>query len=517
MDNIKKIYEKKQTFTGKYGSDVVIALLIIYVFIIGAIYFYIINNIPTIKENWPQNKCNPIYLPFAGLVVDNKDKSNLELVSDNFQACTRNILTSIASEALRPIYYVMGTLTGGFKEMSNATNAIRAFFNKVRVDVADTSKSISGRTLNTTIPFVKQMIYFKSILSKTIGLFTGLIYSVIGSYMTLQALGGSIIDMVETILKEVGKAIGITMAIPFIGPLLAAPLTAFEAAILILFMPVSLSFSQVFRTACFDKYTQISLANNTTKNISDINIDDKLHDGSVVTGIMKMSSYGQSVYNLNGIIVTGLHRIYHNTFGWIKVADHPQALLIEDYRESIVYCINTDTKVIKIGDQTFTDWDDLDDKDLSEINKSKSLTKHITNKDIHPYLDNGFEENTLIELEIGSAVKIKDIEVNDVLRFGERVLGIIKIDAREIVAINEYLINDTPIICCGNIQVYNENLGDLNINSLEGTPVIIKDYLYQLITDKGSFHINGLKVSDYNFGIEKYLDNIYLYPQNLYH
>jgi hypothetical protein len=63
--------------------------------------------------------------------------------------------------------------------------------------------------------------------------------------------------------------------------------------------------------------------------------------------------------------------------------------------------------------------------------------------------------------------------------------------------------------------MFNEYLGTFNIDSLEGTSKIVDGYLYQLITDKGSFHINGVKVSDYNFGIEKYLDNIY-YPQNLY-
>ena len=40
--------------------------------------------------------------------------------------------------------------------------------------------------------------------------------------------------------------------------------------------------------------------------------------------------------------------------------------------------------------------------------------------------------------------------------------------------------------------------------------------LYQLITDKGHYYIGEFRVYDYNFGIEKYLDNIeFSYQKNL--
>tara|TARA_Y100000389_G_scaffold186777_1_gene207503 strand:- start:1365 stop:2948 length:1584 start_codon:yes stop_codon:yes gene_type:complete len=519
---INKIYEKKLTFTGRYGSDLVIALIIVYIFLVGITYYHVLNHLPDIKANWPKNKCNPLYLPFAGIIVDDKKKSNLNLIGENFEACVQNILTSISADAFKPIYYVMNTLTSGFKEMTHASSAIRSFFNKMRVDMKDTSENISGRTLNITIPFTEQMIYFKNMLSQFVGSLVASIYTLFGGYLTLQSLIGAIIDLVKIILELVAAAIVAAQLIPFVGELIAAPIIGFEVAILILFLPVLFAFNSVFHedvsppSMCFGKETKIEMSDNSNKNISDIKIGDILFDNSVVTATMKLSSYGQSIYNLNGIIVTGLHRIYHETSGWIKVADHPQSYLVNDYRENILYCLNTDTKTIKIGNQTFSDWDDLDDKDLTQINRSKTLTKFINNQDVHPYLDNGFEENTMIELEIGNIVKIKDLEINDVLRFGERVLGIIKINASDIVSINEYYFDDTHFICTKNIQIFNENIGNFTTDNLEGNKIIIDDYLYQIVTDKGSFHIGNIKVSDYNFGIEKYLDNIFFYQQNLY-
>ena len=56
--------------------------------------------------------------------------------------------------------------------------------------------------------------------------------------------------------------------------------------------------------------------------------------------------------------------------------------------------------------------------------------------DIHKYLESGIDGNTLIELENGHSVKLKNIKINDQLYFGERVLGIGKIETKDINEIN---------------------------------------------------------------------------------
>ena len=362
-------------------------------------------------------------------------------------------------------------------------------------------------------------------MASTQGTMTAAIYVLFGAYLTLKSLIGSIIETISLlILIPLGVAIiGLwaTLQIPE-----AVAATAWFTAILVPLTIIIMKFNDIFHEnllipsgppACFGKYTPIKLANNTIKCIYEIDINDVLYDGSIVTGVMQMSSYGHSTFDLSGIIVTGLHRVYHNEFGWIKSANHPLSHEIKDYRENILYCLNTNTKVIKIDNFTFLDWDDLDDKDMDQINKRCTMIqKHLDNKDIHKYLDNGFDEETLIELEIGTQAKIKNIEVNDILKFGERVLGIIKIDSNDILAINEYQLGNCTIKCTPNIQVQVDNSNILNTSNLEGNPINTNMYLYQLITDKGYFYIENIKVYDYNVGIEKYLDNTGFYSQNLY-
>jgi len=522
INSINNLYKKNSTFYSKYGYQVIIAMVIIYIFLVWTAYYYVMNHLPQLKANWPANKCNPLYIPFAGMIINDSNKSKLDIIDENFQACIHNILTSITGIALKPIYYTTNVMTSSFHEMTNSVTGVRAMFSKMRDQLENITESISGRTLNITMPVLKLIISAKNMVGQTVGIITTGLYTLLGNYLLLNSLLGSIIEFVGIILGIIAAAIVAALFIPFIGEIVAAPLIALETAILVPFVIIVIAVNKIFQSnysstavpACFGKNTKIRLENDT-KLISDIEIGDILHDGSVVTGLMKMSSIGQPIYNLNGIIVTGLHRVYHDTMGWIKVVDHPQSYQIHDYRETIVYCFNTNSKVIKINNLTFSDWDDLDDIDFMKLNNCKSMLKHMSCKDIHPYLDNGFEENTLIEMEIGTQVKIKDIEINDILRFGERVLGVIKIDAKDVISLKEYCINNNFIKCSGNIQIYTEVLGNLNTDNLEGSQIIVGDYLYQLITDKGYFYIDGLKVYDYNFGIEKYLADIKSYSQNL--
>jgi hypothetical protein len=267
---------------------------------------------------------------------------------------------------------------------------------------------------------------------------------------------------------------------------------------------------------CFDKSTLVKMKDQSMKKICDISINDELYDGSIVTGIMKLSLYAQQMYCLSNILVTGLHRVYHDIYGLIKTADHPNSKLVENYTENIVYCLNTDTKIIKIGIYTFADWDDLDDSEIQQINSNCPFIPEQLQKDnIHKYLDNGLAGNTLIELEIGTQTKIQDIEIDDILKFGERVLGTIKIDSKQLHWVNEYCIENTMLRCSANILIGINPFEKTNTSYLEGTPLDDETILYQLITDKGIYYINDIIISDYNAGIEKYLDSTEYYIQNL--
>jgi len=245
---IGAVYHKKNKgYFSKYGSDLVIAMTIIYIFSVASMYFYVINRIPQIREQWATEKCNPLYLPFASIIMKNSNKSGSKLVEENFQSCITNILTSIANDALKPLYYMVNVAHKTVGEATNAQQSSRAVFSRVRTDIQDTSENIYGRALNVMLPVVNQMVIMKNLIGQVHGLFTTALYMTMGTYITIYSTIMTIINIViSVVLVALTASIIAVLFIPFIGEILAVGPIALFIVILTFLMPLVFMFADVF-------------------------------------------------------------------------------------------------------------------------------------------------------------------------------------------------------------------------------------------------------------------------------
>ena len=249
QDIINLLYLKhKNSYISSYGSDVLISIIIIYIYLIAITYYYVKIHIPQLRKSWPKNRCNPLYIPFASLVLKNSNKSANKAIEDNFSGCIQNILESIAQDALAPIYYAKQLAQEGVDDAVNAVNSIRGFFNTVRNDITDTAKSISGRTLNVMIPPTHMAITTRDSLWRVKGVYTSGIYSMIASYLTMKSAIMVIIHiLVIIILVPLVATIVALLMIPFIGQTAAAALIALATAIMIPTVPIIIKFNNIFQ------------------------------------------------------------------------------------------------------------------------------------------------------------------------------------------------------------------------------------------------------------------------------
>jgi hypothetical protein len=525
--NINNLYTKIG-FTEKYGSELWITIIILILFFFAITYFYIMNNIKPIRADWDNQKCNPAVIPFAGWINNGKGTTPMEFTGQNFTYCIQGILTNITSYAFQPFYYLMKVMTDAFSELGSAINSVRAEFDKIRNSMKDFSTETMSRTLNITMPIVQMMIGIKDMGAKVMGVLSASLYTLMGSYLGMKSFFLFMMDLIIKILIIVaGICAGLLAVslIPIIGSW-AIPIAAADIAIMILILTptimikifmddvMSLSTADTPEVpSCFEEKTPIKMKDNSVKPIGTINVGDMLVDGAIVTGIMKLSAEHQIIYNLNNIIVTGNHRVYHDIQGWIKVKHHPESRIVNDFNNPFVYCLITTTKTFMVGETLFSDWDDIDDDVIEKISKNcvpkGYIPPNFTNEDIHSYLDNGLHSTTKIKLRSGRELTINNIKVNDILSGGEKVLGTIKIDATKLkYGIYEYrLDNGLNIRCSGNINI-NNYLGGINTFNLYGNPILDETpclYLYQLLTTSGHFNANGLSIGDYNTGMDRYL------------
>lgn len=512
-ETINKIYDKVG-FLEKYGGSLWLTIILILVFSIAISYFYIMNNLEPIKADWVNQRCNPSVIPFAGIINPPDNESAFTYTADNFTNCMNTILQDIAAIALAPIYYLIDVFTELINVIKESVQAIREMVDSIRDSIADIATDVMGRALNFLIPLQQILIKMNNLFSQTQGIMTSGMYTLIGTYETIISAVTSIVQIITTILLGLASMIMVFFAIPFgLGVPFAIPLLIIFILILIpgiLVWIVDMMILKKFVNplpgipTCFVGDTKIKLNNGMSIPMKDIEVGMILEDNSYVTSILEFACLDK-IYSLNGVKCTENHNVKYND-NWIKVKNHPHSVLLDENYD-LVYCINTSSKILKINDIIFGDYDELDNNEISEITSkcSKYLPTNFELKDIHKYLDGGFEKNTKIELFDGHSINISDINVNDVLKFGERVIGIVKIKADDL-DIKEYTLENNNTIKCGpNIHICDTDLGMVSTLDLYGNS-INETFVYHLITDKKTFFIDGVKYYDYNSCIDKFLD-----------
>lgn len=514
---INRLYDKVGFFE-KYGGSLWTVIIICLVFFIAISYYQVYNNLQPIKADWINKRCSPLVMPFAGLInpPDPKKMSAFDFTAQNFTYCIQSILGDIIGVFLKPLYYLVNSLTQVLNVLAKSVQEIRKVMSSIRNSVSSISAEIMGKLLNILIPIQFIVIKVKDMMAKTQGVMLSGIFMLMGIYQTLIASLGSIIQIISSILISLATIIIVLFFIPFgLGMPFAIPLLITFMMIVIPGIMIYIIQVMVLKQwvnplpgipGCFMGDTVLILHNGTSIQMKDIEPGMILENNSIVTANMKLAVINETIYNLSDVYCTDDHSVKYNDC-WIKVKDHPDSIKTEmkcDY----VYCINTSNKIICINNEIFGDWDELDNSQILELkyNCLNYLPIKPTLYDIHKYLDGGFVETTKIELYGGNNVNISEIEVNDTLQFGERVVGIVKIKADDL-EIKQFQLDNKIVVKGGpNLQICDSSLGMLStLDMYEGQIQIKEKYLYHLITDTRTFYVNGIKYYDYNSCIDKYL------------
>ena len=533
-NKIENLYSNL-TYFDQYGGSVFLFIIISIVLFVVVSYSYVMMNIAPIKKNWNTERCKPYIIPFAGIINKPDNMTATEFTEQNFNYCSQNILKEITGFAVEPITIVMDAITETVTFAKDAIQAIRAMINNIRNDFMAIGADVMDRLANIMIPLQQIIIGVKDMFGKIQGSLTAALYTLLGSYYTLQSLMGAIAQVVIIFLIALAAAIVVAWIFPFTWGIaisltaifiaLSVPL-AIMLAFLIDVLKVNVDMSIPGLPAqpaiqCFDKNTLIKMNDGTEKSIIDINIGDKLMNNNEVTAKIKVSTIGSQMYNLDNIIVSDSHMVKEGN-KWVRVSNHYKSKKIHDYTEKYLYCLNTESKEIIINGYIFSDWDEITEDDIETIRIIHKTNKYGTNNEhdnnfqnifIHKYFDSGFCGNTNIVLKDNTVKEIQNIKVGDILECEERVCGVVILDGEKLDS--QYIYN------LGKLQEKNAyiqggpnlNICDRNIkytSTLNSQQKLKKckndDKLYHLITSKKTFHVNGLKFYDYNASIDLLLD-----------
>jgi hypothetical protein len=296
------------------SSDLGLTLIILLVFILFYIFNILAIGTQNVKNNWPNYRCNPMVMPFAGTLGPEGTNA-----TDNFTYCIQTMQNSYMQYLLQPIHYNLNVIGNTSGLLTNSVNDVREFFNKLRNMVTDTIKSIFSVFLNIIIEFQRLIIDIKDLMGKIVGILTTMIFIMDGSLKTMNSA--------------------------WAGPN-----------------------GKLVRALCFHPDTLIQLENKEYIKMKDIKLGARLINNSIVEGVMILNNLDEknnqieAFYEIDGgnnkIYVTGSHLIYNKEIdNFQQVCDYSDSKLT-NIKTDYFSCLITNNHIITIGNKIFHDWED---------------------------------------------------------------------------------------------------------------------------------------------------------------
>ena len=408
--------------------DTVIFITATVVAILTSLYLFAQSQVEFLKKNWVEYRCNPMYMPVAGLVGDD--------VMSNFTKCTMKGFHDYAGFVMDPIMAEFSVINDTVTEIGGAMNSFRSMFSSVRGGMLGVVGSVFGKIHNVMAQTQYIVIRMRTILARVVGVMYSFVYIF---YSGMQA-GES------TVNGPVGK---------------------------------------VMSFLCFDENTQISTFQGI-KAMKDVKIGDRLLENfAIVTSTYKLDGTGIQMYNLNGILVTGSHKVnYKNKF--IRVDAHPNAKKVTKPSKNLV-CLNTNTHRLSIRNHEFLDFVETSDYVVLDF-KHRYIEMLYNGRGSKKFYSEktGVTHDTVVNLRGGIVSSISDVAVGDVLQNGDVVKGICvhKVESNHSCIVNG--VEMSP-----NTWVYKDNkiykAADIGETIYNDHPV----YVYQLITESSMFPVTS--------------------------
>lgn len=248
-NNLIKMYDES-SYSDKYGLHIWIVSLTSLLVLFIVLYFYILNNLQPIKADWNKEKCNPVYIPFAGVIHDKKGDEFYSFTANNFTGCIQTVLEKITKNALTPFYYSMNVISNVFLVALNSLAAIREMLNKLRLMVSNITIVIYKKISNIITPIIEIFINIKSIIGKFTGTVATIVYSLIGSYLALKSFFKVVIQLIVNILYIISAIIVSLLLLGWFFPFslpLAIALATSMTVILIIVIVIKVMLSDVLK------------------------------------------------------------------------------------------------------------------------------------------------------------------------------------------------------------------------------------------------------------------------------
>lgn len=246
FERVNYLYGDK-TFSGRYGIDIIKVCVVIFLFMSAVTYYQIQNKLLEVKRDWPEYRCRPDVMPFAGWINAPEGVNPLQYTKQNFMECSTKVTKGIYDSRMSMVYQIFNIVMKIFKGILEVIERFRLLFDRMRNTLKDIFLSVFHRIQNLIIPIQNMMIKMVDFFEKIKGILATFLLTFIGVLWSFYSLIGSIYELVIIILIIMIVVIIVLWYIPFIGWALAIAAIAVFLTIAIPLIALGLISRQITR------------------------------------------------------------------------------------------------------------------------------------------------------------------------------------------------------------------------------------------------------------------------------
>jgi hypothetical protein len=220
IERLKYLYGDN-TFSGRYGIDILKVCLVIFLFMSAVTYFQIQNKLQEVKRDWPEYRCRPDVMPFAGWINAPEGVDPLDYTKQNFMECSANSTKGVFDKPVTMVYAIFNVIMNIFKKILEVIEQLRLFLNKIRDTLRELFLAIFNRIQNIIIPVQMMLIKMVDFFEKIKGILATFLLTFVGVLWSFYSLIGSVYELMIIILIIMVIVIIVLWYIPFVGWVLA--------------------------------------------------------------------------------------------------------------------------------------------------------------------------------------------------------------------------------------------------------------------------------------------------------
>lgn len=346
-------------------------VLLTIILFIGLLVLFSFANFDEIIKNWSRYRCNPAFMPFAGIAGYN--------ATDNFKFCLDSIFGEKARELFAPIFALIGNFVKILKLMVDVSLGFRQMFGRFFLGMNGYIRNVRDRI---------QAVMFQIRMS----------------FLKLQNL--------------MGRVYATMFSVVFMGmSAVTAGLNLSENSLV--------SFVLDF---CFAPETPVQLANGQIKAIGSVKVGDNLKGGRV-TSTFVLNGSKTPMVRIENVQMSADHLVWGPNKSWILAKDHPSAIPIPSI--PFLICLNVDSHQFYVGDRLLVrDYDETDAESAVHISQKmaeKALNGKLSETSPIDKYELGISPNAYISLEDKTTwIHAHDVKIGTRLYGDNEVMGIVQ-------------------------------------------------------------------------------------------